>query len=355
MSVLDLARPDVRALTPYSSARMEAGRAAVMLNANESPWPPAGDAGGALNRYPEPQPFALQTRMAQLYGVRAQQLLIGRGSDEAIDLLVRAFCRPGRDAIMIAPPTFGMYAVCAGVQGAAVVQVPRSDAFEPNVGAMLAAVTPAVKLVFLCSPNNPTGSQISLRAIEQLATALAGRALLIVDEAYAEFASKPSAANLLDQHGNLGVLRTLSKAWALAGARIGALLANPEVIALLRRIMPPYPLPTPCVDAALTALSANGEATMRERVTVIVAERERMALALRALPGVRDVLSSQANFLTVRFDAAGAVFGDLVGQGIVIRDVSRYPGLADCLRISIGTAEDNNRVLDALATRVATA
>lgn len=355
MSILDLARPEVLALTPYSSARMEAGAAAIMLNANESPWPPEGDTSGALNRYPEPQPRALQTRMAELYGIHTEQLLIGRGSDEAIDLLVRAFCRPGCDAIMIAPPTFGMYAVCAGVQGAAIVKVALTDSFMPDSEAMLAALTPAVKLVFLCSPNNPTGGQVSLDVIERLAAALSGQALLIVDEAYIEFAAMPSAASLLERYPNLGVLRTLSKAWALAGARIGALLADPAVIALLRRIMPPYPLPTPCVETTLATLGGIGEKTMRERVAVVVAERERTASVLRGLPGVREVLPSQANFVTARFDDAAAAYRTLGEQGIVVRDVSRYPNLANCLRISIGAPDENLRVLEALIMGMATA
>ena len=354
MNVLDLARADVRAIQPYSSARMEAGSAAVMLNANESPWPPAGDGGPSLNRYPEPQPAALCTRLAQLYGVREDQLLVGRGSDEAIDLLVRAFCRPGIDAIAISPPTFGMYAVCARVQGATVEELPLDADFGLDVDAVIAGLSGAVKLVFVCSPNNPTGGLVPLAAIERLAQALAERALVVVDEAYLEFADAPSAAMLLDRYPNLGVLRTLSKAWALAGARIGTLLADAEVIALLRRIMAPYPLPTPSVEAALDALDAQGERRARERVATLVDERERMAAALAGLPGVRRVHPSRANFLTVALADAGGAYRALAGQGIVVRDVGRYPGLSGCLRFSIGTPEENARLLDAL-TRFAEA
>lgn len=351
MSVLDLARPEVLALTPYSSARMEASAAAVMLNANESPWPPDGGVGQGLNRYPEPQPPALCHRLARFYGVSAEQMLLGRGSDEAMDLLVRAFCRPGRDAIVTCPPTFGMYAVCAGVQGAEVVRAPLDGEFALDADAVLAACGASVKLLFLCSPNNPTGGTVPLDVIERLAGELAGRALVIVDEAYIEFADTASATTLLPRHANLGVLRTLSKAWALAGARIGALLANPEVIALLRRIMPPYPLPTPCVAAAMRVLDDEGERRMHERVALITRERERMRAAMQALPGVRAVWPSQANFLTVRFEHAVAVSRALAAQGIVVRDVGHYPGLQDCLRISIGTAQENSRVLVALAGR----
>lgn len=347
MSVLDLARPDIRALTPYSSARMEAGEAAVMLNANESPWPPADDTLG-LNRYPDPQPAALRARLAELYGVTEDRLLIGRGSDEAIDLLMRAFCRSGRDAIAISPPTFGMYAVCAGVQGTAVETLPLDDNFNLDVDAVLAGLSPAVKLVFVCSPNNPTGGLVPLAAVKRLAAALTDRALVIVDEAYVEFAATDSAATLLNRYPNLGVLRTLSKAWALAGARIGALLADADVIALLLRIMPPYPLPTPSVDAAMRVLDASGGRLMRERVATLIAERERMAVALADRAGVRTVYPSRANFLTVAFDDAVGVCRALAEQGIVVRDVGRYPGLSGCLRISIGTPEQNTRVLQVL-------
>ena len=351
MSVLDLARADIRALAPYSSARMEARGGSVALNANESPWPPPGDAGAALHRYPDPQPAVLVQRLAQIYGVRAEQVLVGRGSDEAIDLLVRAFCRSGVDAIAISPPTFGMYAVCAKVQGAAVLEIPLRADFTLDVDALLAALTPAVKLVFLCSPNNPTGGLVPLAAIERIAQALTRRALLIVDEAYTEFADAPSAATLLDRYEHLGVLRTLSKAWALAGARIGSLLAAPEVIALLRRIMPPYPLPTPCVDAALAVLQDGGAALVRERIATVRGERTRLAAALPSLPGVRAVLPSQANFLAVRFTDAAAVYADLLRAGIVVRDIRRYPGLADALRVSIGTPQQNDTLLAALAAR----
>lgn len=347
MSVLDLARPAIRALEPYSSARMEAGAAAVMLNANESPWPPEGDALG-LNRYPEPQPAALRSRLAELYEVSEDRLLIGRGSDEAIDLLVRAFCCPGTDAIAISPPTFGMYAVCAAVQGAAVESISLTTRFELDPDAVLAVMSPSVKILFVCSPNNPTGGLVPLAVIEQLVAALAGRALVIVDEAYIEFADARSASSLLDQYPNLGVLRTLSKAWALAGARIGCLLADPDVVALLRRIMPPYPLPTPCVQAAMAALTTHHQRVAKERVAHTVSERARMARALANMPGVREVYPSRANFLTVRIDLAEDVCHALAGLDIVVRDVGRYPGLDGCLRFTIGSPADNTCLLEAL-------
>lgn len=351
MSVLDLARGELRVLQPYSSARMEAQGGRILLNANESAWPPHDD-DAEIHRYPEPQPQRLVRALADLYGVREGEVLIGRGSDEAIDLLVRAFCRAGHDAVLISPPTFGMYAVCARIQNAGVVEAPLRAEGSPDLDALLAAVSDAVKLVFVCAPNNPTGAAVARADIERLLAELAGRALLVVDEAYAEFAEQDSVADLIAGHEHLVVLRTLSKAWALAGARVGALLARTEVVALLRRIMPPYPVPSPCAQAALRALSPQGRLRMRGRVAAIRIERARMRDALSALPEVRTVLPSQANFLCVRFANAGAVYARLLQAGIVVRELRRHPGLEDALRITIGNAEENARVLAVLDGRV---
>jgi histidinol-phosphate aminotransferase len=349
MSVLDLARPEIRSLQPYSSARMEASGGQIMLNANESAWPPSGEAGAGCNRYPDPQPAALLQALAELYGVQREQLFVGRGSDEAIDLLVRAFCRAGQDAVVIQPPTFGMYAVCARIQDAAVIEAPLTEDFSLDVPGLLAALTPAVKLVFVCTPNNPSGRSIARATIEQLAQALAGKALLVADEAYIEFSDQASAIELIERYEHVAVLRTLSKAWALAGARIGSLVARTEVIALIRRIMAPYPLPMPCVEAALAALSTSGQAAARAHIAIVREQRAFMRRSLVGLPGVREVLPSDANFLAVRFEDAGAAYQRLQQAGIVVRDVRRYPGLQDALRITIGTPEENARVLGVLA------
>lgn len=351
MNPVDLARPEIRALQPYSSARMEAPSGDVWLNANESPWPPLGG-GDGWNRYPDPRPAALIERLAKLYCVEPDQMLIGRGSDEGIDLLVRAFCAAGRDAILISPPTFGMYATCARVQGAAIVEAPLDAEFKLDVDAVLAATTPAVKLVFVCSPNNPAGADVPRADILRLAAALEKRALLVVDEAYVEFSDPQgdggSVVDCVGKFANLVVLRTLSKAWALAGVRVGSVLADARVIALLRKIMPPYPLPVPCVEAALRALSSDGERTMRERVALTRSERRRMRDELAKLGCVGEVLPSQTNFLAVRFADAGAASAALLAAGVVVRDVRRYPRLGDALRVSIGTPAENDRVLETL-------
>ncbi|MET0937295.1 MAG: histidinol-phosphate transaminase [Luteibacter sp.] len=345
MSILDLARPDIRALAPYSSARMEAQGGTVLLNANESSRPPNIPGGEGLNRYPDPQPRALVETLAELYGTSADRVLVTRGSDESIDLIVRAFCRAGEDAVLVSPPTFGMYAVCARIQGAAVLESPLDRQGVLDIDALIAAVTPATRVVFVCSPNNPTGNLVERDDLERIVRELQGRALVVIDEAYAEFSGLASAAALIDTYDNVAVLRTLSKAWSLAGARVGACIARPEVIGLLRRIIPPYPLPSPCVDAALGALSYEGRRVQRHHVHEILNERARMATALRGLAGVRDVMPSHANFLAVRFDDAAGTYRRLLSAGVVVRDVSKYPGLEDALRITIGTGNENDRVL----------
>lgn len=355
MSVLDLARPELRAMAPYSSARMEAGTGEIWLNANESPWNPL--ASGRVNRYPDPQPAPLLAALADLYAVRPEQLLIGRGSDEPIDLLTRAFCRAGVDSVLVCPPTFGMYVVAANVQGARVLQVPlrAEHGFRLDVDAVLAAVDADTRIVYACTPNNPTGNATAPQILLDLAERLHQRALLVVDEAYIEFSSQPSLASCAGSPDNLVVLRTLSKAHGLAGVRIGSAIAVPAVIDLLKRIMAPYPLPEPCVDAALRALSADARRITDERIASIRAERERMRTALACCAGVRAVLPSEANFLAVRFDDPVRRYAQLAGAGVIVRQLMKYPGLADALRISIGSVDENNAVLRALGASEETA
>lgn len=352
-SVLDLVREDLRGFAGYSSARRAGGAGRIWLNANESPWTSPADGGLGVNRYPDPQPARLRQALAALYAVGPERVLIGRGSDEAIDLLVRALCRPGRDAVLIAPPVFGMYAVCARLQGAPLVEVPlREDAegFACDLDAIAeAALAGRAKLVFLCSPANPTGQALAADAVATLARRLAGHALVVVDEAYVEYASAPSMAERIADLPNLAVLRTLSKAHALAAARIGCLLADPALIAVLRNCQAPYPLPAACVAQALAALEPAVRSQTRERVALIRRERERLRAALSALPGVRRVYPSEANFLLARFTDAQVAFTALLAAGVVVRQMRAYPGLEDALRISLGTPEENDAVLAVLA------
>jgi histidinol-phosphate aminotransferase len=347
--LLDIARPDIRAIKPYEHASWEPGL--VRLHANELPWRQDADASAAgLNRYPEPHPLELAARLAPLYGVAPECVLPGRGSDEAIDLLVRAWCRARTDAVLICPPTFGMYGVCARIQDAAVREVPllRERGYALDVDGILTAVTPNVKLVFLCTPNNPTGNSIAQSDILRLAAALAGRALLVIDEAY-DFSAAPSCATLLGSHPGIVVLRTLSKAHALAGARCGVALADPEVIALLRRIVPPYALTQLSIEAVERALEPAALTRTRERIAGIVAERARVAAALAALPGVIKVWPSDANFLLVEFADAAAALARTHAAGLLLRDFRRTPGLERALRVTIGSVEQNARLLGSLA------
>jgi len=351
--VLDLVRGDLRGFAGYSSARSARLDGEIWLNANESAWANRGDAGASCRRYPEPQPQALRERMAALYGCVPEQLLIGRGSDEAIDLLVRALCVPGRDAVLYTPPVFGMYAVSARLQGAPVLEVPLLDAetgLVPDIDAVIAhARRDGARLVFLCSPSNPGGLAIPLAQIERVAGALRGQALVVVDEAYAEFGDVPSATTLLPRHDNIAVLRTLSKAHALAAARIGCVIADAGLVAVLRACQAPYPVPMPCAALALAGLEDAALAQTRERIAIVRAERDRLRVALAAFPGVRRVYASDANFLLVRFTDAGAAFQRLLAAGVVVRDQRGAAQLHDALRITLGTPEQNDRVLAALS------
>ncbi len=347
--VTQLARPEIVALKAYEHAVWEPEL--ERLHANELPWRSFADESLAgLNRYPEPQPQALVERLASLYGVAPESVLVGRGSDEAIDLLVRGFCRAGQDSIVICPPTFGMYSVAARIQGADVVTVPlRAEAdFALDERAVLDRCTPNVKLVFLCSPNNPTGNPLSEDAIVSLTRALEGRAVVVVDEAYIEFSGAKSLARRISDLPQLAVLRTLSKAYALAGARCGALIADPEVVKLLRKVIPPYAIAQLSMEAVLKVLEPAQLAVSKARLATIISERDRMLLALAKLPNITRVWPSASNFVLAEFADAPLALARARGAHLLIRDVRGYPGLGNCLRISIGSPEQNSRLLEAL-------
>lgn len=350
---LALVREDLRGFAGYRSARTDKVEGSVWLNANESAWANEADTGCAARRYPQPQPAALRQALADLYGCATGQLLVGRGSDEPIDLLIRALCRPGGDAIVVTPPTFGMYAVCARLHGTPVVDVPLVDTAEGFTcdfrAAERAARETGARIVFLCSPGNPSGTALPLTDIAALARALDGRALVVVDEAYQEYAGTPSAVTLLEAHRNVAVLRTLSKAHALAAARIGAVIADPALIEVLQRCQAPYPLPQPSVELACRALAPQARAETARRIDITRAERDRLAGLLVRAPGVRCVYPSSANFLLIRFNDPGAAYARLLAAGIVARDMRQAPGLGDALRISLGTPVQNDAVLATLA------
>jgi histidinol-phosphate aminotransferase len=347
-----LARPDILLLAPYEHAawRPELER----LHANELPWrQPCDTTRAGLNRYPEPQASDLVARLAALYEVAPDCLLATRGSDEAIDLLVRAFCRAGADAVIVCPPTFGMYQVAAAIQGARVIPVPLrvASGFDLDEAALLEHFTDEVKLVFLCSPNNPTGNLLDEKSLLRIAAHVEGRALLVVDEAYIEFAGVASIARCVAQLPQLVVLRTLSKAHALAGARCGALIASAEVIALLRKIIPPYALSQLTIECVLACLETSRLAALPARMLAIQAERERLTQGLPSCRAVVHVWRSATNFVLVDFmtpDAVAHAFSRACAAGLLIRDVRRQPSLSRALRMTVGTPHQNDRLLEAL-------
>lgn len=351
-SPLELLRPDLRDFAGYASARRGMATGHVWLNANESPSPSPIDGSRRLNRYPDPQPGALREQLAALYGVTPAQLMVTRGSDEGIDLLVRGFCRAGIDPVLIATPCFGMYAVCARLQDAPLVAVPLIDdgddwRFDLERIAATALARQA-RLVFLCSPGNPTGQALCVDEIESLLARLRGRALLVIDEAYVEYGDEASATGLLAAQPGLVVLRTLSKAHALAGARIGALLGDPDLVSALRNLSAPYPVAAPSADAALAALRDESLAETGKRIGLARRQRDSLRAALLKEAGVRAVYRSQGNFLLARFENADAVLDRWLAAGIVVRDMRAMPGLQDALRISIGTPTENAALLAAL-------
>lgn len=347
--VARLARPEILALRAYEPAGWEP--ALTRLHANELPWRAVTDASVAgLNRYPEPEPQALLQRLAALYDVPRDTLLAGRGSDEAIDLLVRVFCRAQRDAVLVCPPTFGMYAVAAQIQGARVesVALNATQGFALDPQALLARCSPDVKVVFLCSPNNPTGNLLDEEVILELGAALGGRALLVVDEAYIEFAGAASLARRISRWPNLVVLRTLSKAHGLAGARCGAVIADPQIIALLRKVLPPYAIPQLTIEAVLSALGPQQLTAMGERVAAVCAERERLTQALQRLARVVRVWPSAANFILAQFTDADAALDRARRAHLLVRDARSY-GLPQALRLTVGSRAENSQLLEAWA------
>lgn len=348
MSISHLARANVLALEPYLSARRLGGQGDIWLNANEYPLPPVYDLrGGDLNRYPACQPAGVITGYADYAGVGEENVVVCRGADEGIELLIRAFCEPGADAILFCPPTYGMYSVSAETFGIARRTVAAREDWQLDLPAIRARLD-GVKLLYICSPNNPTGNLIEPETLRALLEMTRDRALLVVDEAYIDFCPQASVVSWLAAYPHLVILRTLSKAFALAGLRCGFVLANAELVHLLLKVIAPYPLALPVADIAEQALSADGLRQTRTRVAQINANRETLARELAQCPCIRAVYPSVSNYLLVRCDPACQVFKTLWDQGTILRDQSKQPGLADFLRITIGTEAECQSVVAAL-------
>ena len=351
MSISDIARPEVRNLKAYVAGEQISGM--VRLNANESPESPWAALDRApLNRYPLVRPAGLQDRMATLYGVAPENVLVTRGSTEAIDTLVRTFCRAYTDNILVTPPTFDMYKVYADLQAVELNKVPldaaNDFAFDPV--AVTTAANETTKLIFVCSPNNPTGTLAAPEAILQVAAARRDRSVVVVDEAYIEFADRESMIAELRNNDNLVVLRTLSKAFALAGARCGALVGSEEAVTMLSRVLSPYSFSTPVTERVLDSMTDEGFASANELVARTVVERNRLADELTACTCVAKVWPSQANFLFVRFRDIDSVRECLRENRILIREFASLPDYKGCARITVGTVDENELLIAALRT-----
>ena len=345
-----LARPEILALPPFDLGPPGGGygEAAIKLDANENPFPPLGPAG--INRYPEPQPAVLRAAMAALYGVEPKNFVVTRGGDDAIDLLVRAFCRPGVDSVAVARPTFSAYAHFAQLNGVGVIEAKLGAEHEFRAEAFVAQLGGAVpKLAFVCSPNNPTGTPVDPSEVRALADALP-ETIIVCDEAYIEFSDTPSLSVEASGRDNLIVLKTLSKAFGLAGARIGGLVGTAEMIAMVGRAAPPYPLPTLCIDAAVAALNPSRRALHEERIVELIAERERMSPLLAKSPLVRRVHPSAGNFLFLEVADPGALAERLQTLGIRVR--FRENAAPGGVRLTIGTPEENEAALRAFEVPV---
>ena len=347
MDINAIARPEIVAMKPYVSARSGAAADGILLNANEAPFPHVEDPEWqrlALNRYPSPQPALLKARMAELYGVDESKVLVTRGSDEGIDLLTRVFCRPGQDAVVECTPCFGMYRIAATIQAAKIIDVPRQAerGFRIDFQKLEEVIDSQanVRLVFLTTPNNPTGDLIERGELEQILKVCEDKALVVLDEAYIEFCKAESASGLVDRYPQLVVLRTLSKAWAAAGVRCGTVIADPAVIGLLQRVIAPYPLAATAVDAALQATC--GKAVIRQQEFVETVRKCRVDLRefLSGCDWVEEFWDSKANFILLRVADAVELTGWCAGRGIRIRDFSSQPQLEGCVRLTIGSVEE---------------
>jgi histidinol-phosphate aminotransferase len=347
--LISLARPEIVSLKPYAHAAWLPSL--TRMHANEAPWRPKGDTTNAgLNRYPEPQPQALIERLASLYGVSATQVLATRGADEAIDVLSRIYLRAGSDAILQCGPTFGMYQVAARIQGAEVMELPldRGQDWQVDPERVVAAWRPTVKLVYLCSPNNPTANLISQAALEHICTALDGKAIVVIDEAYIEWSRSGSLVGWLERFQTLAILRTLSKAHALAGARLGALLAAPQLIEIARRVIPPYALAQPTIEAALRALEPDELAASQAKLAALLVEKDYLRRGLCRSPLVAKVWPSDTNFLLIDCRDADRFMNNSVAGGLIVRDLRAHPALPHSLRVSVGTRAQNDALLQCL-------
>lgn len=333
----NIVRNNILKLKPYSSARDEfTGNDGIFLDANENPF-------GTLNRYPDPNQSKLKRIIARRNGVVEDQIFIGNGSDEVIDLVFRVFCEPKKDKALTFLPTYGMYQVAADIHDVAMLKEKLDESFNINLQAVSKAITEEnLKLILICSPNNPTGNCISHQTIVSILDSFSG--IVLVDEAYIEFAPEKSVLSLIEEYPNLIVSKTLSKAWGLASARIGIAFANPEIIDVLHKVKPPYNISGPNQKAAIQVLKNSDQ--LESNVNSILKEKEKLIMELNQLDVIKKIYPSEANFLLIEFGDANKVYNDLIDNMIVVRN--RNNQVKNCLRITVGNPAENKQLLDIL-------
>lgn len=339
-SLQELVRPNIWALKPYSCARDEFKglKAEAFLDANENPYP------NGVNRYPDPLQEQLKQMISPMKGVPVGNIFLGNGSDEAIDLPFRIFCRPGKDNVVAIDPTYGMYEVCADVNDVEYRKVSLGDNYALDSDALLAACDENTKLIFICSPNNPTGNAFQREEIEKVITAFSG--IVIVDEAYSDFSTQKPFRYDLQKYPNLIVLATFSKAWGAAGIRLGMAFASTEIIGLFNKVKYPYNVNVLTQKKAMEILS--NVTLLQRHITMILEEREMLAKSVAQLPICKKVYPADANFILVRVTDADSIYRYLVGKGVVVRNRNRVHLCGDCLRITVGTKDENTKLLAAL-------
>lgn len=343
MDIKELQRENIKTLKPYSTARDEfKGEASIFLDANEnsfgSPLP------ANYNRYPDPLQLDLKDSISKIKGVPIENTFLGNGSDEAIDLLFRAFCNPGKDNVIVLPPTYGMYEVSANINDVELRKVDLLPDFQLNMEKIAETIDSNTKLIFICSPNNPTGNSINRTDIETILANFNG--LVVVDEAYINFAKQKTFIQELTEYANLVVLQTFSKAWGLAALRLGMAFSSRPVIDILNKVKPPYNINQATQDLALAALENVQQ--VNEWIKIVVSERERLSAALSKASSVRKVYPSDANFILVAVADALGTYNYLMNQGIIVRDRSKVTLCEGCLRITVGTVEENNQIINLL-------
>lgn len=341
MIIENLIRENIKSLKPYSSAREEFKNSAsnlVYLDANENPF----DTG--LNRYPDPQQNLVKAALAKIKNVSREQLLLGNGSDEVLDLIFRVFCEPKVDTVIALPPTYGMYEVLANTNDVKILNISLLDNYQPNVDEILKAQNSQTKLLFLCSPNNPTANSFNADKIETLIKKFTG--IVVIDEAYIDFSSQESWTRRLNEFPNLIVIQTLSKAYGLAGIRLGACYSSTKIISVLNKIKPPYNVNQLTQQTALKALQ-NSIKTNNE-IAIIISERNKLKTDLEEISFVVKVYPSDANFLLVKVDNAIVRYNQLVEYGIIVRNRTNQPICENCLRFTVGTKEENKKLMKTL-------